>query len=261
MSEDFFAVTAPYLASLSKTDRSIYDYVAQNLEKVKDESIRALSHECFVSTATTFRFVQKLGFSGYADFINLLRLTYYAAQEQNHVRPASLACWSQEYLDNISETLSGISGKKADFFREHFLRARSILLLADDECREAALYARRVFCSHGYPSFLLTYGYELKSAERNITREDMLLVMAAAGQEPELIEQIRRLRAEHPPYLVSLTGQKHGALQNFSDLSLYTASGTGKRFLQGSLIAAIDFLVNHCQTHSGNAEQRCNERK
>lgn len=36
---------------------------------------RTLSHECYVSTTTMIRFVRKLGFSGYSDFINLLRLT------------------------------------------------------------------------------------------------------------------------------------------------------------------------------------------
>ncbi len=253
MNEDFFTVTEPYLPSLNKTDRSIYDYVTQNFEKVKDESIRTLSHECFVSAATTFRFVQKLGFSGYADFINLLRLTYYSAQEQSCVQSTSLEGWSQEYLNSISETISAISEQKADAFCEHFLRARSTLVLADDECREAAFYARRVFCIQGCPSFVLTRGYELKNAERNIAREDMILVMAA-GQKPELTEQIRRLRAERPAYLVSLTGQKHGALQNLSDLNLYAASGAGERFSPAALIAAIDFLVNYCQKRSESAE-------
>ncbi len=255
MSEDFFAATAPYLSSLNKTDRSIYDYVAQNLEKVKDKSIRTLSHECFVSTATIFRFVQKLGFSGYADFINLLRLTYYASQEQSRPGSASLEGWPQEYMDSIRETFNVISEEKADIFRKRFLQARSILLLSDDKCREAAFYARRLFCMQGRPSFVLTCGYELKNAECNITREDMLLVLTRTGQEPELLEQIRRLRAGHPAFLVSFAGQKHGALQNFSDLSLYVAGGTGGRFLHGALIAAIDFLACHCQKRCGDIER------
>lgn len=255
MSEDFFTATAPYLPFLNKTDRSIYEYVTQNLERVKDESIRSLSHECFVSTATMFRFVQKLGFSGYADFINLLRLTYYASLEQSSPKSASSQSLSQEYIESISETLNTLSDDKIAAFSSRFARARIILLLADDACMEAAFYARRLFCMRGCPAIVLQYGYELKNAEYNITRQDMLLVLAA-GQEQALLEKIRRLRAEHPAYLVSITGQKHSILQKLSDLNLYVESGKSGQFLFGSLIAAIDYLAYYCRRPNDMAERR-----
>lgn len=255
MSEDFFTATAPYLPLLNKTDRSIYDYVTQNLEHIKDESIRSLSHECFVSTGTMFRFVQKLGFSGYADFINLLRLTYYASLEQNSSKSAHSQSRSQEYVESISETLNDLPDDKINTFTARFARTRIILLLADDECMEAAFYARRLFCAQGCPAMVLQYGYELKNAEYNITREDMLLVLAA-GQEQALLEKIRRLRAEHPAYLVSITGQKHSILQTLSDLNLYVSTGKSGQFLFGSLIAAIDYLAYHCRIANDGAERR-----
>lgn len=255
MSEDFFTATAPYLPFLNKTDRSIYDYVTQNLERVKDESIRSLSHECFVSTATTFRFVQKLGFSGYADFINLLRLTYYASLEKTCLKSESSESYAQEYVESIHETLGVLSDEKMNAFSTHFNRARSMLLLADDACMEAAFYARRLFCMLGCPTLVLQYGYELKNAQSNITREDMLLVLAS-GQEQALLEKIRRLRAEHPAYLVSITGQKHSILQKLSDLNLYVESGKSGQFLFGALIAAIDCLAYHCQRPDDTSERR-----
>lgn len=54
------------------------------MPQVKDMSIRAISRECFVSTTTMFRFVRKLGFEGYSDFINYIRLT---SIYQNDARP------------------------------------------------------------------------------------------------------------------------------------------------------------------------------
>ena len=255
MGEDFFTATAPYLASLNKTDRSIYDYVTQNLERVKDESIRTLSHECFVSTTTTFRFVQKLGFSGYADFINLLRLTYYAALEEGGSKRASSAGRAQEYMECIQETLGGLSDEKADTFAARFARARSVLLLSDDECAEAALYARRLFCARGRPAFVLQHGYELNTAQRCISRADMLLVLAFR-QEQALVEKIRRLQSEHPAYLVALTGQKHSPLQALSDLSVYVAGGNGGQYFFGSLIAVIDDLARRCPRAEAAPERR-----
>ena len=242
--DDFFTVTAPYLPSLNQTDRNIYDYVTRNLETVKDESIRTLSHECFVSTATMFRFVQKLGFSGYADFINLLRLTYYASLEQSEPKSASLEAWVQTYIESVSSTLRTISEERAVQFCEHLCSSRSVLLLTDEDCREAAYYARRLFCMQGKPCFVLTSSYEIKTAESSITQDDMLLVLAATGQSQALLEQIRRLRAEQSAYLVAITGQKHGALQKFCDLSIPVSGGENGQLLSGAIVAAIDLLVH-----------------
>lgn len=255
MKDDFFAATAPYLPTLNQTDRNIYDYVTRNIETVKDESIRTLSHECFVSTATMFRFVQKLGFSGYADFINLLRLTYYASLEQSEPKSASLEAWVQDYIESVSSTLRAISEEKAGRFCERLRSSRSVLLLADEDCREAAYYARRLFCMQGKPCFVLASGYEMKTAEGNITRDDMLLVLTATGQNQALLEQIRRLRAEQSAYLVAITGQKHGALQKLCDLSIPVSSGENGHRLSGAIVAAIDLLAHHCRKQADAAAE------
>ena len=255
MKDDFFAATAPYLPTLNQTDRNIYDYVTRNIETVKDESIRMLSHECFVSTATMFRFVQKLGFSGYADFINLLRLTYYTSLEQSEPKSASLEAWVQDYIENVSATLHAFSEEKASRFYEHLQSSRSVLLLADEDCREAAYYARRLFCMQGKPCFVLASGYEMKTAECNITRDDMLLVLTTTGQNQALLEQIRRLRAEQSAYLVAITGQKHGSLQKLCDLSIPVSSGENGQLLSGAIIAAIDLLAHDCQRQADGAAE------
>ena len=253
--DDFFTATEPYLPALNQTDRNIYDYVARNIETVKDESIRTLSHECFVSTPTMFRFVQKLGFSGYADFINLLRLTYYASLEQSEPKSASLEAWVQDYIESVSSTLCAISEEKAGRFCEQLQASRSVLLLADEDCREAAYYARRLFCMQGKPCFVLASGYEIKTAESNIARDDMLLVLAATGQNQALLEQIRRLRAEQSVYLAAITGQRHGALQKFCDLSIPVSSGENGQSLSGAMVAAIDLLAHNCQKRADGAAE------
>ena len=103
MKEDFFSVVVPYLSSLNETELKIFDYVAQNMHAVKDKSIRILAHECYVSTTTIFRFVQKLGFAGYADFINSLRLADYPAQETNDAGQELPNDWIGHYSADITQ--------------------------------------------------------------------------------------------------------------------------------------------------------------
>ena len=109
----------------------------------------------------------------------------------------------------------------------------------------------------GKPCFMLTSSYEMKSAECNVTQDDMLLVLTATGQNQALLEQIRRLRTEQSAYLVAITGQKHGALQKFCNLSIPVSSGENGQFLSGAIIAAIDLLAHDCQRRAdGTAEKR-----
>lgn len=253
MNEDFFRATAPYLAALNQTDRSIYDYVVRNMEAVKDESIRTLSHECFVSTATMFRFVQKLGFEGYADFINLLRLTCNASLRQNQLMSASMEEWTERYTASIQSALRMLSEQMLETFRVQLSKTRSLLILAGDGCEEAALYAKRRFSALGCPVLFLCESYELKNAERNISSEDMLFVISAGGQEQRLLEQIRRFRAERQPYLVSIVAQR-GVLQALSDLSVCLDAQDGA-FLHGAIAAEIELLAQFCRRGSGQVRE------
>lgn len=81
----------------------------QNIHTVKDKSIRTLSHECYVSTTTMIRFVRKLGFSGYSDFINLLRLTDFSAAAPQTPQWDSRNEYLTGYVDMIVQTLRIVS--------------------------------------------------------------------------------------------------------------------------------------------------------
>ena len=75
MAEDFYDFTSAKINSLSNTEKQIFNFVVRNMHLVKNMSIRDLAAACFVSTTTLFRFVKKLGFSGYSEFTAMIRLT------------------------------------------------------------------------------------------------------------------------------------------------------------------------------------------
>ena len=66
---DFYSYTSERLDRLSNTERNVFNFVIKNMHQVKNMSIRELAAECYVSTPTLFRFVKKLGFEGYSEFV------------------------------------------------------------------------------------------------------------------------------------------------------------------------------------------------
>lgn len=61
------------LAHLTPKGRMLGDYILENPRKVAFMTVRELSAACGVSEATVVRFVARLGFDGYADFLQSLR--------------------------------------------------------------------------------------------------------------------------------------------------------------------------------------------
>jgi len=68
-----FSRIAEISPQLTPKNRVLADYVVRNYQKVVFMTARSLAEACQVSEATVIRFVTKLGFSGYGEFIRLFR--------------------------------------------------------------------------------------------------------------------------------------------------------------------------------------------
>lgn len=181
MKEDFFSVTASKLPGLNDSDRQIYNYIVQNIHSVKDESIRSLAHNCFVSTTTMFRFVQKLGFSGYADFINLLRLTDYMQDTQKQLSEKAYSSWESAYLASVEESIRLIGESTARKFASFLSRESNVVLISDGHCYEAARYAKRMLNTHGIRAEAPMFTYEYSGICGYLKDNDVLWVFSFTG--------------------------------------------------------------------------------
>ncbi|MEA4932333.1 MAG: MurR/RpiR family transcriptional regulator [Lawsonibacter sp.] len=245
--EDFFSFTDPYLASLNQTERKIFDYVVQNIHTVKDKSIRALSHECYVSTTTMFRFVRKLGFLGFGDFINLLRLTDYSAPSLQISDWVSTNTYLKRYINNIADTLRIASSEKIGHFIEYLTNAQKVILLTDDCCIEIATYARHLFFNLGFLPVLPLQFYELKNILQHVSSNDLILTFSVTEQGKGILNVVERIRAEKHPPIVAITSLNGSMIQNLSDLSFLAFAEPPGHFQTNipaaSMLALMDLLA------------------
>lgn len=192
------------------------------MPQVKDMSIRAISRECFVSTTTMFRFVRKLGFEGYSDFINYIRLTsIYQNDAPSVSHPGDR---SEHYLSNLRETIRVLNSDKIELLYQHMEQHPSIYLLAEGPSSEVAASARYFFSVLNFPVFFPQKRYEFTSMVNQITDNDIIFSISYSGTNSRVIDTVERVFLKKHPFLVSITGPQNNPLRSLSDVNFYAFS-------------------------------------
>lgn len=218
---DFYEKTSKILPSLSSSEQVVFNYVIKNLHVVKDLSIRELADRCFISTTTLFRFVKKLGYEGYSDFIDDVREAEFASRKIEIPNIVANDDYRDSYLKNVIEAVKVITDEKIDKFEKIMSRNPNIYILAEGLSAEPALYFRRLLISCGYNVEIPSEEYAFKSILKKVKKDDVLLVLSYNGNNRSVIHKIERIFAISTPNIISITRSDNNAIQNMSDLNFY----------------------------------------
>lgn len=218
---DFYSQTSENMQKLSQTERNIFNYVVKNMHVVKDMSIRELSKECFVSTTTLFRFVKKLGYEGYGEFIEAVNET---ERESRKIHIPSIVHddnYRDSYLKNVVEAVKIITDEKIDAFHAIMGRYPHIYILAEGLSSEVARYFQRLLVSIGYNVEIPSEEYEFASLLRRAKRDDVLLLLSYTGNNQSIVHRVEQIFAIATPTIISFTRADNNIIQNMSDLNFY----------------------------------------
>jgi len=221
MAVDFFKATQETMRELNKTERMLFEYVVKNMDSVKNMSIRELAESQFLSTATIFRFAQRLGFSGYSDFINSLMVTAHTAT--NTVLPDVVLGrnYREEHLKNIIETVRVISQNKVDEVVKLLQSKPNVYILTDDSTHTIGQYCERLFIGLGLHAYFPETAYQMQNLVNRIRSKDMVLAFSYTGQDAVMIDFIERVFLKEKPYLLSITRAENNPLESLSDANFY----------------------------------------
>ena len=221
MTVDFFEATQDTIRDLNKTERQLFDFVVKNMDEVKYMSIRQFASKQFISTATIFRFIKKLGFAGYSDFINSLLVT--AHNHQDVVIPNVIISknYSKEYLKNAMETVQVISPSRIDEVMTKLADKPSIYILTDENAHVIGQYCERLFIGLNFHAYFPETTYQMQNLVNRISSKDMILALSYSGQDALLIDFIERVFIAEHPYLLSITRADNNTLESLSDTNFY----------------------------------------
>lgn len=221
MALDFYEATQEAIRDLNQTERLLFDYVVKNMDKVKYMSIQKFAAERFLSTTTIFRFARKLGFSGYADFINSLLVTSHSQQDTVLPNIVIGRGYSDEYLKNAIEAVRVMSPTRIKEVIGRLALKPNIYILTDDNTHTIGQYCERLFIGLGFHAYFPETAYQMQNLVNRIRAQDMILALSYSGQDAVMIDFIERVFLTERPFLLSITRADNNLLESLSDTNFY----------------------------------------
>jgi len=218
---DFYSQTSSNASKLSPTERNILNYVVKNMHLVKNMSIRELAKETYVSSTTLFRFVKKLGYEGFGEFVEAVRETEKESRRIHIPNIVQDDNYRDSYLKNVVEAVKVITDEKIETFHKIMGRCPHIYILAEGLSSEVAKYFSRLLITVGYNVEVPAEEYEFASLLRRVKRDDVLLILSYTGNNRSIIDKVERIFAISTPAIISFTRADNNIIQNMSDLNFY----------------------------------------
>jgi RpiR family glv operon transcriptional regulator len=221
MAQDFFQATQDALPKLNQTERSLFDFVLRNMDKVKLMSIQQLADARYLSKTTILRFAKKLGFSGYRDFTHSLLITEHrihatAVPAVLHNKP-----YADEYLKNVTEAIRVLPEAKVLRVLEFLQRKPNVYVITDEDCNDIGRYAEKLFLGLGLRTYFPEVPYQVTAMLDLIRDGDLLIVLSYSGEDKSLISTVEHILFENKPLCVSITRADNNTIQNMSDVNFY----------------------------------------
>jgi len=221
MAIDFFEATKETLRELNHNEKKLYDFVVKNMNEVKEMSIQKFAADQFVSTTTIFRFTQKLGFSGYTDFINSLLVTSHFQEPTDFHNLNEKTDYRKEYLNNAVESIRVISKERSKEVVRVLNEKPRIYILTDDFTHTIGQYCERLFIGLGFHAYFPETAYQRQNLVNRIRDKDMMIALSYSGKDENLMDFIKRVYLSQHPYLLSITRAESNPLEGLSDNNFY----------------------------------------
>ncbi|MGG7078689.1 MurR/RpiR family transcriptional regulator [Clostridium sardiniense] len=223
MSINFFDFVNDKIGTLNKTEKKIFDYVVENIDAVKGMSIRKLSNECYVSTTTLFRFVKKLGFVGYNEFISTLRIGYVSDGKVVIPQVVKRQDYNEEYLKNIIEAIRVIKKDDAEKFVNILRNKPKIYIFGTGLTFQVVGYIHYLLLSMDYDATIINRDYEKQHIIRSVSPDDLVLIFSFSGENDEIIDILEQIKVKNNN-IVSITRADNNLICSLSNINFYIFS-------------------------------------
>ena len=218
---DFFEATQETIRNLNQTERQLFDYVIKNMDNVKHMSIQKFASEQFLSTTTIFRFTQKLGFTGYSDFINSLLITSHSRQDAVIPDVVIGRKYGEEYLKNAIEAVRVMPPKQVEEVLALLTRKPNIYILTDDNTHVIGQYCERLFIGLDFHAYFPETAYQMQNLVNRISSTDMIIALSYSGRDSAMLNFIEKVFLLKHPFLLSITRADNNPLESLSDTNFY----------------------------------------
>lgn len=202
MATNFWELLQQHQGELTKSGRTVAEYLLQHAGEAQYLSISSLAKECCVAEATVFRFCRALGFEGYHEMrIALAQAnTTGALINQRVPEPDADTATLCEHasallMTTINGTQNALSPEAVDRASELLRKARQVyclgqggsMLIANDICARFACISTKFRTAGDSHLQLVTASL--------MTPEDVVLFVSYSGATRDMLETLRTAKA------------------------------------------------------------------
>lgn len=221
---NFFEIVNAHLSDLTPNEQKLFDYVVAHMDQIKNQSIREVAGETFVSTATFLRFVKKIGFSGFSEFVTVLKFTLINRKEADQPTPFTVkqSDYREEYLKNVTESVRVIQPDKLHQVVEKLAQHPDVYFFAKGVSKHAVSYIDYLYAMAGFKTHYPQDHDYRRLALSQVDEQALVFILTYAGDDGEMLDIMSQLVKRQPkPLLVSITEPDNNTIQNLSDLNFY----------------------------------------
>ncbi|BDR54302.1 phosphosugar-binding protein [Bombiscardovia apis] len=222
---NFFEIVNSHLGSLTKSEQALFDYVIKNMDSIKNQNIREVAASTYVSTATFLRFVKKIGFSGFSEFMTVIKFTVLNNRDNSQKElpfTVSQSDYREEYLKNVSESVRVLSPEKIHEITGRLAEHPQVYFFAKGVSKYATDYIYYLYTMAGF-KVECPRDRALRSMKADQVGEgDLVFFLTYDGQDSEFLQMINKfIESGGKPFIISITEPDNNTIQNLSDINLY----------------------------------------
>ncbi|MGL6200769.1 MAG: MurR/RpiR family transcriptional regulator [Lachnospiraceae bacterium] len=231
MSGNIFSLIRTKYNTLSKSQKTVADYILNNQDKVMLNTLNDIAFACGVSETTVLRFLRKIGFTSYQLFrINLTQEISKNTSEAVYEDLTFQDSTEQIMEKIIQSTTSSIRDSKEiidinsiNLVVDHICKAQKVLVIGVGASASIAtdLYHKllklniNVVCSND--------PHMINILSINLTAEDLLIVISHSGESREVLEAVT-LVSEQKCKVCAITSYAKSSLANRADYVICSSS-------------------------------------
>lgn len=194
---------------LTYTERIIYSYLRDNVDKIPYLHIRDIASEAHAGTSSVMRLVHKMGYNSYTEFKE-----YVTKKKQlEEVEPSASTPFSLDiFPENFEQRLGELAHRIMESDNIIFTGVGSSGLICD--------YVARRLAGVGINTFSFSdVTYPITSKLRNTTNT-LVIALSISGETNEIIEVLNSLRPNKDVYISCITPKLNSTIAQLSDFVL-----------------------------------------
>ncbi|MGY5955887.1 RpiR family transcriptional regulator [Kosakonia sp. BK9b] len=239
--------------SLTRAEYRVLAHLTEHPLLVGNITIRELAQATFVSTATIIRLCQKLGFSGYSEFIwygkQLLADTPRIAEQQPE-GTAELPALFAQFMANYQQTFRWVTAEKRRQFARLLRERESFFLYGAGFSYLFAEYLTKKLQVLGKTAFISGPGDSRNIFLSNAARYQVFIAVSRSGETEQVLDKARIARTVGMT-VVAFTRASANTLAEMADIHFalfdeavhFAAEAAGITSFESNLVLLMDLLL------------------